>query len=204
MKPKSHRVAGNNDELERFNRPSTIDPFTVTSARGRSWTRRRSCFKPPGTATEDRRPRRTRVLDIVLIYHVSGMGMGMGMESSRRRYGRIWNRRARTAPGARSAPRWLVRLLASETLFMLGAVVEDINIATVYIHQGIATVFPIGSGSGDGPLNHMHLLLSRTLQRKGPCSASARLLTENPGQRRATRIHLCAHSRGHREAIRPT
>ena len=37
----------------------------------------------------------------------------------------------------------------------------------MYTHQGIANAFPIGWGSGHGPLNHMHPLISRTLQRQG-------------------------------------
>lgn len=43
-------------------------------------------------------------------------------------------------------------------------VVEAVRFATTYTHQGIATAFPVGSGHG--PLNHMHPLLPRTVQRR--------------------------------------
>ena len=45
-------------------------------------------------------------------------------------------------------------------------VVKAVKLATMYTHHGIATAFPMGSGHG--PLNHMHPLLSRTLHRQGP------------------------------------
>ncbi|KAH9056784.1 Ribokinase-like protein [Lactarius vividus] len=44
--------------------------------------------------------------------------------------------------------------------------VEAVKFATMYTHHGIATAFPIGSGHG--PLNHMHPLLSRALNRPTP------------------------------------
>ncbi|KAH9041748.1 hypothetical protein EDB85DRAFT_1920222 [Lactarius pseudohatsudake] len=44
--------------------------------------------------------------------------------------------------------------------------VEAVKFATMYTHHGIATAFPIGSGHG--PLNHMHALFSRPLNRPTP------------------------------------
>ncbi|KAI0296853.1 hypothetical protein BC826DRAFT_1003347 [Russula brevipes] len=43
---------------------------------------------------------------------------------------------------------------------------EAVKFATLYTHYGIATAFPVGSGHG--PLNHMHPLLSRVLPRATP------------------------------------
>ena len=45
------------------------------------------------------------------------------------------------------------------------SVIEAVNLATMYTHHGIATAFPMGSGHGHGPLNHMHPLLPRVLPR---------------------------------------
>ena len=42
-------------------------------------------------------------------------------------------------------------------------VVEAVKFATMYTHYGIATAFPVGHGHG--PLNHMHSLLPRMVQR---------------------------------------
>ena len=44
------------------------------------------------------------------------------------------------------------------------SVVEAVSFATMYTHHGIATAFPMGSGHG--PLNHMHPLLSHVLHRR--------------------------------------
>lgn len=46
------------------------------------------------------------------------------------------------------------------------SLVEAVKLATMYTHHGIATAFPVGSGHG--PLNHMHPLLSRALHRPAP------------------------------------
>ncbi|KAH8995894.1 hypothetical protein EDB86DRAFT_2921246 [Lactarius hatsudake] len=43
---------------------------------------------------------------------------------------------------------------------------EAVKFATMYTHHGIAAAFPIGSGHG--PLNHMHPLFSRPLNRPTP------------------------------------
>lgn len=56
-------------------------------------------------------------------------------------------------------------LFAPSTYGACVAVVEAVKLATMYTHQGIATAFTLGGGHG--PLNHMHSLLSRTLQRRG-------------------------------------
>jgi hypothetical protein len=44
-------------------------------------------------------------------------------------------------------------------------VIEAVRLATMYTYHGIATAFPMGSVSGHGPLNHMHLHDSRALHR---------------------------------------
>ncbi|KAI0303297.1 Ribokinase-like protein [Multifurca ochricompacta] len=48
--------------------------------------------------------------------------------------------------------------------------VEAVKLATMYTHHGIATAFPVGNGNGNshGPLNHMHQLLPRVLNKRVP------------------------------------
>jgi hydroxymethylpyrimidine/phosphomethylpyrimidine kinase / thiaminase len=48
--------------------------------------------------------------------------------------------------------------------YIAPSVVEAVAFATMYTHHGIASAFPMGSGNG--PLNHMHPLLSHALHRR--------------------------------------
>jgi hydroxymethylpyrimidine/phosphomethylpyrimidine kinase / thiaminase len=48
--------------------------------------------------------------------------------------------------------------------FLRLQVVEAVKFATTYTHYGIATAFPVGHGHG--PLNHMHSILPRMVQRR--------------------------------------
>jgi hydroxymethylpyrimidine/phosphomethylpyrimidine kinase len=67
-----------------------------------------------------------------------------------------------------SHPVVLGRAPRSFSLFLFlcmshATVIEAVRLATMYTYHGIATAFPMGSGHG--PLNHMHSLLPRMLQR---------------------------------------